>query len=455
VQAHFEPFRIKSVEPIRRTTRDERETLLAKAHFNLFRLASRDVMIDLLTDSGTSAMSADQWAAMMQADESYAGADSFYRFEEAVQDITGFKHIIPTHQGRAAEGILAGLFGGLGRVTLNNTHFDTTRANLEVSGATAVDLNISEGQDPTNEHPFKGNMDLKRLKSELATRGGSISLVMMTLTNNAGGGQPVSLENLRAVAAIARKFGKPFFIDGCRFAENAYFIKTREPGQENRTIKSIVQEVFSLADGMTMSAKKDALVNIGGWIAMHDDGLAAEARSRLILTEGFPTYGGLAGRDLEAMAVGIREVLDEDYLAYRIKTTAWFGQQLADAGIPVVRPFGGHAIFLDAKAMFPHIEPLAFPGQVLATAFYLEGGVRSVELGSVMWGRQVDGSEAPAPMELVRLALPRRVYTQAHLQYVVEVARKVVETRDRFNGLAIAWEPPTLRHFSAHFKAAA
>ena len=448
----FEPFRIKSVERIRCTTAEEREGYLREADYNLFRIRSGNVMIDLLTDSGTSAMSTEQWSALMRGDESYAGAESFYRFEAAVQNLMPFKHIIPTHQGRAAEAILVSLFGGPGRISLSNIHFDTTRANIELSGATAIDLNIAEGREPSLEHSFKGNIDLARLEEFLRTRGEEVSLVMTTITNNAGGGQPVSLENIRRTSEISRAYGKPFIIDGCRFAENAYFIKLREPAYSNSTIPEIVREIFSLADGMTMSAKKDGLANIGGWIALNDDWFAQQARNRLIVTEGFPTYGGLAGRDLEAIAAGLAEVVEEDYLEYRIGTISHFGQRLMDRGIPIVRPVGGHAVFIDAKALLPHIKPLCYPGQALAVALYREGGIRSVEIGSVMFGKQPDGSEKAAPMELVRLALPRRVYTRSHLDYVVEVMFRVAEKKDSIHGLSISWQPPALRHFSARFK---
>jgi tryptophanase len=447
----IEPFRIKSVEPIRMTTRPERRALLEAAHFNLFSLASQDVIIDLLTDSGTSAMSAEQWAAMMRGDESYAGSPSFLRFEAAVRDLAPFKHVIPTHQGRAAEAILLHLLGGAGKTIPSNTHFDTTRGNIEATGATAHDLVIAEGRDPANEHPFKGNMDLEALDAFLTRHGDTTPCVMITITNNAGGGQPVSLENLRAVAALARRFDKPFIIDGCRFAENAWFIKTREPGQSGRTVREIAREVFSLADGMTMSAKKDAFANIGGWLALNDDDLAERARTRLIQTEGFPTYGGLAGRDLDAIAQGLREIVDEDYLAYRIRTNAYIGERLTAMGVPIVKPTGGHAVFIDARAMLPNIPPLAYPGQALACALYEIGGVRGCEIGTAMFGRRPDGSEAPAAMDLVRLAMPRRVYTQSHADYIVETFEHVLTERERMVGMRITWEPKALRHFTARF----
>ena len=447
----IEPFRIKTVEPIRMTTRDERERLIAEAFYNLFTLRADDVLIDLLTDSGTSAMSAAQQAALIGGDESYAGSPSFFRFEAAVKNLFPFRHVLPTHQGRAAEAILFSVLGGKGRNVPNNTHFDTTRANIEATGAEAFDLVIPEGHDPRSEHPFKGNMDLARLDAFLAERSASVPCVMLTVTNNAGGGQPVSLENIRATAAIAHKYGKPLIIDGCRFAENAYFIKLREKGQENRSVEDIVRDMFRDADGMTMSAKKDAFANIGGWLALNDDALAQSARERLILTEGFPTYGGLAGRDLDAIAQGLKEIVHEDYLAYRLRTAAYIAERLEALGVPTVKPSGGHAIFVDAKSFLPHIPPLEYPGQSLAAALYLEGGIRSCEIGTVMFGMQPDGSEVPAPMELVRLALPRRVYTQSHADYVVEVFENIAGNKNRLRGLKIVWQPQRMRHFSARF----
>jgi tryptophanase len=448
----IEPFRIKAVEPIRMTTRAERQRLLGEAGLNLFKLKSEDVVIDLLTDSGTSAMSAAQWGAMMVGDESYAGSPSFYRFEESVRELMPFTHIIPTHQGRAAEHILFSLIGGSGKVIPSNTHFDTTRGNIEATGAEAVDLPIPEGREPSNEHPFKGNIDLEALESLLQSRAADVPCIMMTITNNAGGGQPVSLENLRAVSAMAKRFGRPFFIDACRFAENSWFIKLREPGQSGRSIPDIVRETFSLADGMTMSAKKDAFANIGGWLALDDDQLAERARTLLIQTEGFPTYGGLAGRDLEAIAQGLKEIVDEDYLRYRMRTNSYIAERLDAMGIPVVKPAGGHAVFVDARGWLSHIPPLQYPGQALACALYQLGGIRSCEIGTVMFGRKPDGSEAPASMDLVRLAMPRRVYTQSHADYVVEVFSELAETRDSLRGLRITHEPPMLRHFSARFE---
>ena len=447
----IEPFRIKAVEPIRMTTRAEREALIRAADYNLFALKSEDVLIDLLTDSGTSAMSAAQQAALLAGDESYAGSPSFFRFEAAVKELMPFRHVLPTHQGRAAEAILFSLLGGAGRRIPSNNHFDTTRGNIEASGAEAHDLVIAEGTDPENLHPFKGNMDLARLEQFLAEHGAAVPCVMITVTNNAGGGQPVSLANIRAVAELAHRFGRPFIIDGCRFAENAYFIKQREPGQEQRAIKQIVRDMFALADGMTMSAKKDAFANIGGWLALNDDALAQAARSRLILTEGFPTYGGLAGRDLDAIAQGLKEIIDEDYLRYRIRTCEYIGERLSGLGVPIVKPTGGHAVFIDARRLLPHIAPLQYPGQALAVALYIEGGIRSCEIGTVMFGQRPDGSEAAAPMDLVRLAIPRRVYTQSHADYLIEVFEDLVAERARLRGYAIRWQPPAMRHFTAKF----
>ena len=448
----IEPFRIKSIEPIRMTSREERVALLSAAHHNLFKLHSDDVIIDLLTDSGTSAMSAEQWAAIMRGDESYAGAPSFYRFEAAVQDLMDFAHIIPTHQGRAAEHLLFSLIAKPGHVIPSNTHFDTTRGNIEAMGAEALDLLIPEGRDPASEHPFKGNMDLEALEHILKSRGSEVPAVMMTVTNNAGGGQPVSLANINAAAKIARTHGKPFYIDGCRFAENAWFIKLREEGQAGRSVKEIVRDIFAPADGMTMSAKKDAFANIGGWLALKDDELAERARTRLIQTEGFPTYGGLAGRDLDAIAQGLTEIVDEDYLRYRVRTNAYITERLDAMGIPVVKPAGGHAVFVDARAFLSHIPPLEYPGQSLACALYELGGIRACEIGTVMFGRKPDGSEAPAMMDLVRLAMPRRVYTQSHADYIVEIFGEVAERRDQLRGLRIVKEPAMMRHFTAAFE---
>lgn len=448
----IEPFRIKSVEPIRMTTREERQALLRNAHYNLFALKSDDVLIDLLTDSGTGAMSSAQWSAVMRGDESYAGSPSFYRFEAAVKNLMPFNHIIPTHQGRAAEAILFSIFGGKGRNIPNNTHFDTTRGNIEASGAEGHDLVIAEGHDPANLHPFKGNMDLERLEAYLVEHGDSVPCVMLTVTNNAGGGQPVSLANIRATAALARKFGKSFFIDGCRFAENAWFIKQREEGQQDRSIPDIVRDCFADADGMTMSAKKDAFGNIGGWLALNDDALAEQARNHLIRTEGFPTYGGLSGRDLEALAQGLNEIVDEDYLRYRIRTNTYIIDRLDALGVPVVKPAGGHAVFIDARKWLSHIPPNEYPGQALAVALYELGGIRSCEIGTVMFGMQPDGTEQPAAMDLVRLAIPRRTYTQSHADYIVEVFEELAANLEGLKGYRITKQPELMRHFTCHFE---
>ena len=442
----IEPFKIKSVEPIRWTTREERERFLDAAYYNLFLLPAEHVLIDLLTDSGTGAMSSRQWAAMMEGDESYAGSPSFERFRRAVEGVFGYKHVIPTHQGRAAERILFSVMCKKGDVVPNNSHFDTTRANVESTGAEAVDLPAPEGLEPSNPRPFKGNMDAKALERLIERVGRErVPLVMLTITNNSGGGQPVSMDNARAVSAICRKHNIPLYFDACRFAENAYLIKLREKGYEAETPKAIAQEMFALGDGCTMSAKKDGLANIGGFLCTNDDGLAQREKNLLILTEGYPTYGGLAGRDLEAIAVGLEEVLDEDYLRYRIVSTAYLGKHVSDAGVPIVQPPGGHAIYIDARAFLPHIPTREFPGVALAAELYLEGGIRSAEIGTLMFGEA-------AKMDLVRLAIPRRVYTQSHIDYVVEAILEVNQQRDRIRGLAIESEPPSLRHFSARFR---
>jgi tryptophanase len=449
----IEPHRIKSVEPIRMTTVAERDGHLREAGYNLFNLHAADVLIDLLTDSGTGAMSAEQWAAIQRGDESYAGSPSWYRFLESVRELFPFKHVIPTHQGRAAERILFSVVGGPGHVIPSNTHFDTTRANIEYTGAEAIDLVIEEGRHPSIIHPFKGNMDVDALDTCIRERGAEhVPLVMVTVTNNSGGGQPVSLANLRAVRAVCDRYGIPLFLDACRFAENAWFIKQREDGYADAAIVDIVREMASLADGMTMSAKKDGIANIGGWLAMNDDAWAEQARNLEILTEGFPTYGGLAGRDLEAIAQGLREVVQDDYLRYRIRSTAYLGEALVEAGIPCVQPIGGHAVYIDAGALLPHIPPLAYPGQSLAVALYREGGIRGCEIGTVMFGMHSDGREEPAAMELVRLAIPRRVYTQSHIDYVIEVARWVAERAGELPGYRIVEQPPQLRHFTARFE---
>src|SRR5215813_3436734 len=439
----IEPFRIKSVEPIRWTTRQQREVLLRGAHYNLFLLPAKDVLIDLLTDSGTGAMSTHQWAAVMEGDESYAGSKSFERFRASIQDIFGYKHVIPAHQGRAAERILFRVTCKKGDVVPNNTHFDTTRANVEFTGAEAADLVISEGRLPASKHPFKGNMDVAALR-ELVSRVGRerVPLVMLTVTNNSGGGQPVSMENVRQVSAVCREHKIPLYFDACRFAENCYFIKLREPGYESKTPKQIAQEMFSYGDGCTMSAKKDGMANIGGFLCTDDDLLAQQQKDLLILTEGYPTYGGLAGRDLEAIAVGVQEALEEDYLRYRIASTAYLGNHISSHGVPIVQPPGGHAVYLDARAFLPHIPEDQFPGVALAAELYLEGGIRSVEIGRLMFG-------AAAKMDLVRLAIPRRVYTQSHIDYVVEVILEVWHKREQIQGLRLTYEAPFLRHFTA------
>ena len=448
----IEPFKIHSVAPIAMTTESEREKFIAEVGYNLFSLESDNVLVDLLTDSGTGAMSRNQWAAIQHGDESYAGSPSWLLFRAAVQDLFPYKHVIPTHQGRAAEKILFTAMGGEGKLFPSNTHFDTTRANIEYSKAEAVDFVIAEGRDPSSLHPFKGNMDLEALEKFINSTGvANIPVVMMTITNNSGGGQPVSLENLKGVSAICKKYGIPFFLDACRFAENAWFIREREAGQGDRDVVEIIREIAGLADGMTMSAKKDPLGNIGGWLALNDDALAGVCRNLLILTEGFPTYGGLAGRDLEALAVGLTEAVSHDYLKYRIQSTAYLGNALSKMGIPVVLPIGGHAVYIDAKALLPHIPALQYPGQALAVELYKVGGIRGCEIGTVMFGRKPDGSEVPAAMELVRLAIPRRTYTQSHIDYVIEVCVEVLKRAPKLGGYKITQEPPALRHFTAEF----
>ena len=449
----IEPFRVRSVEPIRFTTRAERERYLAEAGYNPFLLRAEHVLIDLLTDSGTGAMSSQQWAGMIASDESYAGAASFYRFEAAVRDITGFKHVIPAHQGRAAEHILFPAIAKPGDVIPSNTHFDTTRAHVENTGAEARDLVIAEGRQPRLIHPFKGNMDVDALAATIREVGRErIPAVMMTVTNNSGGGQPVSMANIRAASAVAHEYGIPFFIDACRFAENAWFIKLREEGYTDKSPIEIAREMFSYADGCTMSAKKDGMANIGGFLALNDDALAARCRTREILMEGFPTYGGMAGYDLEAVAIGLYEALDEGYLRYRIRSIAYLGDKLTTAGVPIVQPTGGHAIYLDARAIATHIPPLQYPAWSLGNALYLTGGVRGVEIGSVMFGLHPDGTESPAANELVRLAFPRRVYTQSHVDYLAEVILAVYAQRDRLPGYRIISQSPVLRHFTARLE---
>ena len=447
----IEPFRIKSVEPLKFTTREERAAALARAEHNVFKLRADEVLIDLLTDSGTGAMSSAQWGALIQGDESYAGSRSFYRFEAAVRDLTGFTHIIPTHQGRAAERILFHTILGPGDIVPNNNHFDTTRANIEVEEAEARDLVIEEGRRPAVIHPFKGNIDLAALEALLDRHGDRVPLVMVTVTNNSGGGQPVSLANLRGVRRLCDRYRKPFFLDACRFAENAWFIRQREEGQAGRAPRDIAREMFGLADGCTMSAKKDGLSNIGGFLAMHSDAWAEQCRNLLILTEGFTTYGGLAGYDLEAIARGLEEVVEEPYLMYRIRSTAYLAERILEAGVPIIQPAGGHAVYIDARALLPHIPPLQYPGIALVNALYVEAGVRGVEIGTVMFGLRPDGSEVEGDMDLVRLAIPRRVYTQSHIDYVAEAVIHVARMRDTLRGYRIASAPKILRHFTASF----
>jgi tryptophanase len=445
----IEPFRIKSVEPIRMTTLEERQEALRKAHHNLFAIPSQDVMIDLLTDSGTGAMSSEQWAGVMRGDESYAGAPSWFRFRDTIEEITGISNILPTHQGRASERLLVevmiGAGQGKGKIVPNNAHFDTTRANIEHSGCATIDLLTKEGQDPSADAPFKGNMDLVALEDLLQSRGDDVPFVMVTVTCNSIGGQPVSLENMRAVRALCDKYNKPFILDACRFAENAWFIKQREPGQQDRPVEDIAREQFDLCDGATISAKKDGMVNIGGVLLIRNQEQFVTASNLLILTEGFMTYGGLSGRDLEAMAVGFREVLCEDYLRYRIRSTEYLGEKLLEAGISIVRPAGGHAIYIDAADFCPHIPKEQFPGQALACALYESGGIRSCEIGSVMMGEH-------AHMELVRLAIPRRTYTQSHIDYVIEVILDLKNRASELPGYRITDEPAALRHFTAKFE---
>ncbi|MFA3782184.1 tryptophanase [Melioribacteraceae bacterium 4301-Me] len=451
----IEPFKIKSVEPIRFTTKEERVKILQEAYYNPFFIHADDVLIDLLTDSGTSAMSSKQWAGIMDGDEAYAGSKSFYRFESVVQKITGHKFVIPTHQGRAAEKILFSTVCGPGKYVPNNTHFDTTRANIEFTGAEAVDLLTEVGKHPEQRADFKGNMDVDKLDDFIKKVGKeNIPLVMITITNNSGGGQPVSMQNIKDVRAICDKYGLPLFFDACRFAENAYFIKKREKGYADKSILEICQEMFSYSDGATMSAKKDALVNIGGFLSLNDESLAANCRNLLIVTEGFPTYGGLAGRDLEAVAQGLEEVLDEHYLQYRIRSIEYLGEKLLNGGVPIIEPPGGHAIYIDAKRFLPNVKPEQYPGQSIVCELYIEGGIRTVEIGSVMFGKKdkTTGKFIPAMMELVRLAIPRRVYTQSHIDYVAEVCLEVFNNRHKLKGYEIIYEAPMLRHFTAKFK---
>ena len=448
----IEPFRIKSVEPIRMTTKDQRVRLLEDAKLNVFKLRAEDVILDFLTDSGTGAMSSRQWGAIMEGDESYAGAKSFFRLQDVLQKLTGYPHIIPTHQGRASERIFFGVATQKGDIVPNNTHFDTTRANLEFDGVQALDLVIPEGTQPATLHPFKGNIDLEKVEDLLKREGHRIPFGMITLTNNSGGGQPVSMANLRAYSGLLKKYGKPLILDVCRFAENAMFVKLREPGMQDRSPEDIAKEMFSLADGCLMSAKKDGMVNIGGFIALRSEQWVEAARNMLILTEGFPTYGGLAGRDLEALAVGLEEVLQEDYLRYRLRTAEYMGEKLLAGGVGIVQPTGGHAVYIDAKTFLPHLQPQDYPAWSLANALYLEGGIRGVEIGSVMFGKRLeDGTETYSAMELVRLAFPRRVYTQSHFDFAAEVICEVKARAAEVRGVRITKQSQYLRHFSAEF----
>jgi tryptophanase len=450
----IEPFRIKVVEQIRLSSEEDRAVYLTEANYNPFLLKSGQVIIDLLTDSGTSAMSAEQWAGVMRGDESYAGAVSWQRLEKAILDLTGLPYILPTHQGRAAEHLLYSRIGGPGKVFFSNTHFDTTRANIEFSGAKAIDLPIEEGHHPDLFHPFKGNLDTVRLEDEIRTHGPeNVGAVILTVTNNSGGGQPVSMANAREVSEICRRHGVLFILDACRIAENAYFIHHREEGYGEKTYREIAQEMFSLSDGCVMSAKKDALVNMGGFLALRDLDLAIKCRTVLIITEGYSTYGGLSGRDMEAIAIGLEEVFDPDYLHYRIKSTGYLGEKLREMGVPLIWPIGGHAVYVDAKAFYPHIPAEQFPGQALVCELYLKAGIRSCEIGSVMFGKTDEaGNFVPAPMELVRLAIPRRVYTQSHIDYVVETFRALLLEKEKVRGYKIVYEPPFLRHFTARFE---
>ncbi len=450
----IEPFRIKSVEPIRMSTEAERIESIRNAHFNPFLLHSSQVIIDLLTDSGTSAMSSEQWAGIMRGDESYAGAQSWEHLEAEVHDLTGYPHILPTHQGRAAEKILYGYLGGKGKVFISNTHFDTTRANIEFSGAEAIDIPCAESYDHNFDYPFKGNMDTEKLDELIAKHGaGNIGAIILTVTNNTGGGQPVSMANAKAVSDICKKHGVLYIIDCCRIAENSYFIRHKEAGFESTPYREIAQQMFALADGCIMSAKKDALVNIGGFLALRDEQLAYACTNLLIITEGYSTYGGLAGRDMEAIAIGLREVFEDDYLTYRIRSTAYMGEHMRAKGVPLLYPIGGHAVYVDAGLLYPHIPAHQYPGQALVCELYKIGGIRAVEIGSVMFGKyDENGQLIPAPMELVRLAIPRRVYTQSHVDYVIEVFDEIMRNRDNVKGLRITKEPKFLRHFTAHFE---
>ncbi|HPQ08983.1 MAG TPA: tryptophanase [Bacteroidia bacterium] len=444
----IEPFKIKVVEPIKFTTEKERKNILKKAYYNTFQIDSENVLIDLLTDSGTSAMSQNQWAAMMQGDESYAGAKSYRRLEKVVKELTGMNYFFPTHQGRAAERILYGVLSKKKKIFISNTHFDTTRANIEYSGGTAIDIPCKEAKDTDSEFPFKGNIDLEKLEELLKKHKNNVGAVILTVTNNSGGGQPVSMKNAKEASYLCKKYHTLFVLDCCRIAENAWFIKEREKGFEKKSYEDIAKEMFRLADAAVMSAKKDGLVNMGGFLTLNDGNLADECKNLLIITEGFTTYGGLSGRDMEALAVGLKEVFDKDYLQYRIKSTAYLGEHLFKLGIPVMRPFGGHAIYVDAKRMYEHIPSENFPGQVLVTELYEKGGIRSVEIGSLMFGKKLNGKFIPANWELVRLAIPRRVYTQSHIEYIIEVFENLKKKKINIKGYKVIYEPPFLRHFT-------
>ena len=450
----IEPFRIKMVEPIRMTNEEERGKLLKKAKYNLFLLKAEDVIIDLLTDSGTAAMSSKQWSGMMIGDESYAGAKSWKKMESTIKDLTGYKHVLPTHQGRAAERILYGCMGGEGKIFISNTHFDTTRANIEFSNAEAIDCPTEIGKKPSSKHPFKGNMNISKLISTINKKGQeNIAGIILTVTNNSGGGQPVSMKNAKEVSKVCKKHNIPLIIDACRIAENAYFIKHREKEYQNYTYKKIAQKMFDLADGCTMSAKKDGIVNMGGFLALNNNKLTEKCRNELIITEGFITYGGISGRDMEAIATGLQEVFEPDYLQYRIASTTYLGEKLTKMGVPIMLPVGGHAVYIDAKTLYSHIPIDQFPGQSLACNLYLKGGIRASEIGSVMFGKKgPKGELIPASMELVRLAIPRRVYTQSHIDYVIEVFQEIMKNRRKAKGIKIVKEPKFLRHFTAHFK---
>ena len=450
----IEPFRIKMVEPIRMTNEEERGKLLKKAKYNLFLLKAEDVIIDLLTDSGTAAMSSQQWSGMMIGDESYAGAKSWKKMESTIKDLTGYKHVLPTHQGRAAERILYGCMGGEGKIFISNTHFDTTRANIEFSNAEAIDCPTEIGKKPSSKHPFKGNMNISKLISTINKKGQeNIAGIILTVTNNSGGGQPVSMKNAKEVSKVCKKHNIPLIIDACRIAENAYFIKHREKEYQNYTYKKIAQKMFDLADGCTMSAKKDGIVNMGGFLALNNNKLTEKCRNELIISEGFITYGGISGRDMEAIATGLQEVFEPDYLQYRIASTTYLGEKLTKMGVPIMLPVGGHAVYIDAKTLYSHIPIDQFPGQSLACNLYLKGGIRASEIGSVMFGKKgPKGELIPASMELVRLAIPRRVYTQSHIDYVIEVFQEIMKNRRKAKGIKIVKEPKFLRHFTAHFK---